>query len=102
MTEEKFHEIADKFGLVKKEDNEYTLPDVHPSDFIMKYVNDGEVSVAMEIDYSARYVRDSYNFEFVGCAVIQDYRVEMKLQYLIASYKLMREQMHLDKIQEDF
>lgn len=100
MNFEKFEEIAKKYNLEKKNNGEYTLPDVHPSDFIMRYVyRDGVVNMAMEI---AKSKGSDFHIEFCGCHDIEDYRVELKLQYLLHSYKLLQEELRIEKLKKDF
>lgn len=102
MKYEKFEEIAKKYNLENKGRGEYTLPDVHPSDFIMRYVyKNGVVNMAMEIAKSDSKIND-FHFEFCGCHDIEDYRVELKLQYLLHSYKLLQEELKLEKLKKDF
>jgi hypothetical protein len=104
MNFEKFEEIAKKYNLEKKNDGEYTLPDVHPSDFIMRYVyREGVVNMAMEIEKSEGSSKGrDFHIEFCGCHDIEDYRVELKLQYLLHSYKLLQEELRLEKVKKDF
>ena len=108
MTFEEFTNIATKYGLIKKECGEYTLPYVHPNDFIMRYCDsNNKVNMATEIGYYEGLGKSSkssnnYLFEFHGCRDMEDFRVELKLQYLIKSYKLMLTYLELEKIKQDF
>ena len=43
-----------------------------------------------------------YLFQFNGSCDMEDFRVELKLQYLIKSYKLLRNHLELEKIKKDF
>lgn len=104
MEYKKFKEIVKKYNLVKKNNGEYTLPDVHPSDFIIRRKNDGTVNMACEIKLHKRasWEEKSFEMEFSGCMDIEDFRVELKLQYLIKSYKLLKEHLKLERIKQDF
>ena len=101
MTFDEFTKIANKYGLIKKECGEYTLPNVYPYDFIMRYCDtDNTVNMANEIGYYDG--TGGYLFQFNGICDMEDFRVELKLQYLIKSYKLMRTHLELEKIKQDF
>jgi hypothetical protein len=103
MNYEKFEEIAKKYNLEKKNNGEYTLPDVHPSDYIMRYdYREGVVNMAMEIALYKKSGGSDFHFEFCGCHDMEDYRVELKLQYLLHSYKLLQEELRIDKLKKDF
>ena len=103
MKYEKYEELAKKYNLVRKNNGEYTLPDVHPSDFIMRYTErDGVVNMAMEIALYEKSSESDYHFEFCGCHDIEDYRVELKLQYLLHCYKLLQEDLRLAQLKKDF
>jgi hypothetical protein len=104
MDWQKFKEIVKKYNLVKKDNGEYTLPDVHPSDFLIRLKNDGTVNMAGDIKFyqKASWEDIGFEFEFSGCNDIEDFRVELKLQYIIKSYKLMKEHLKLERIKQDF
>ena len=103
MKLEQFKEIANKYGLVKKENGEYTLPGIYPADFIMRMCRNGCVEMADEISFLKRFSpTDEYKFEFCNCREMEDYRVELKLKYLIESYKLLNERFKLEQIKKDF